>query len=115
MEIPDVLRARMEEPRPPAIEHVRLFLLTTVADALSLDEVRADAARTARVNREPVRRDAVAIETLLAESHPPGTLSVLVAWYANWVLTDDTSDADAAAWLADLASILREVLDEVDR
>jgi hypothetical protein len=64
----------------------------------------------AKVNRETVRRDAVAIEALLADPPPPGTLTRLVAWDGNWVLDDETSDAAAAAWLADLASLIRGVL-----
>jgi hypothetical protein len=67
MEVPDKLRARMDQPPPPALEQVRSFLGGYVADADGLDEVRTHMFRMAKVNRETVLRDAVAIEALRQE------------------------------------------------
>jgi hypothetical protein len=101
----------VNQPRPPAFEQVRSFLGGYVADCDSLDEVRVHLASLAEINRETVRREAVAIEALLADPPPPGGLARLVALDGNWVLDDETSDAAAAAWLSDLASLIRGVLD----
>ncbi|GAA1344156.1 hypothetical protein [Saccharothrix algeriensis] len=111
MEVPDKLRARANRPLPPALDQVRSFLRGYLADADGLDDVRAELARTAQVNRETVRRNAVAIDSLLADPPPPGVLAALVAVDGNWVLDDETSDTAAAAWLAGLADLVREVLE----
>ncbi|AGL15215.1 hypothetical protein L083_1705 [Actinoplanes sp. N902-109] len=83
-----------------------------VLDAGSLDEIRADLLQTAQVNTMPHRLDLAALEAVIAEPHPPGTLARLVGWEANRVL-DDPSDAGAAEFLRQLACMLRDVLDEV--
>lgn len=64
----------------------------------------------ARVNRETVRRNASAIEALLADPPPPGVLAPLVAVDGNWVLTE-YSDAAAASWLGELAALIHGVLE----
>ncbi|MFD4461784.1 hypothetical protein [Nocardia sp. NPDC058480] len=114
MDIPEALRARMNQPRPPAIDQVREFLICHVADIDGLDDLRMDIARTARLNRRTVLRDAEAIETLLSTPQPPGTLSWMVAANGNWVLEDETSDDLAADWLRGLATLIREVVQESD-
>jgi hypothetical protein len=111
MEVPDKLRARASQPAAPALEQVRSFLRGYIADSDGLDEVRAELVRMAEINRETVRRKAAAIEALLADPPPPGTLATLVAIDGNWVLDDETSDAAAAAWLNDLAALIRGVLE----
>jgi hypothetical protein len=110
MEVPDALRARASQPPPPPIEQVRSFLRSYLADADGLDDIRRDLARLARVNRETVRRDAVAIEALLANPPAPGTLATMVAVDGNWVLPDPTSDTAAAAFLQELAALIHGVL-----
>jgi hypothetical protein len=112
MEVPDKLRAQANQPPPPALDQVRSFLRGYIADSDSLDEVRTELVRMAEINRETVRRKAIAIETLLADPPPPGTLATMVAIDGNWVLDDETSDTAAASWLADLASLIRGVLDQ---
>jgi hypothetical protein len=107
MEVPEGLRARANRPSPPPLEQVRTFLRGHVADAESLDEVRADLASLAEVNAGTVRRIAEAITALLADPPPAGVLATLVAWDGNWVLEDDTSDALAARWLGDLSDLVR--------
>jgi hypothetical protein len=51
------------------------------------------------------------IESVLADPPSDGTLARLVGWDGNWVL-DDPSDAGAALFLRELASLLRAVLDQ---
>ncbi len=109
MDVPDKLRAWMNRPPPPPLEQVREFLATTVADSLGFDDLRADLARTAQVNRATVLRDADAIDAMLADPPPPGTLSMMVAHDGNWVLDDPTSDEAAIAWFRELSALIRSV------
>ena len=96
------------------LETVRRFLGGYVADAESLDEIRADLQELAQVNTRSIHRNLTAMEALLAQPpSPPGTLARLVGWEGNWVL-DDPSDAGAAAFLRDLARLLRAVIDEAE-
>jgi hypothetical protein len=96
------------------LETVRRFLGGYVADAESLDEIRADLLQLAQVNTRPIYRNVTAIESLLAEPpSPPGTLARLVGGEGNWVL-DDPSDAGAATFLRDLAQLLRAVIDKAE-
>jgi hypothetical protein len=114
-DLPDALRARMEElDARPALETVRDLLGANVADAESFDEIRADQRRLAQVSTRAIRRDLAALEALLADPpSSPGSLARLVGWEGNWVL-DDPSDDAAAQFLRELAQLLREVLDEAD-
>ena len=97
----------------PAIDLVRGFLGFKVADAEDLDEIRADLSQTAQVSTRKLRRELAAFEAVLADPPTaPGALARMVAWEGNWVL-EDSSDAAAAAFLGQLAQILRDVLDEV--
>ncbi|MFF0635498.1 hypothetical protein ACFYTS_23705 [Nocardia sp. NPDC004151] len=114
MEIPEALRARANQPSPPAIDQVRDFLSSYVADSVGLDEVRRNMARFAQISRRTVERKAEAIEALLATPQPPGTLSWMVAAAGNWALDDETSDAAAEAWLRDIAALIRGVLVEAE-
>jgi hypothetical protein len=101
-----------EQNAAPAIDVVRDFLGYKVADAESLDEIRADLRQTAQVSTRKLRRELAAFEAVLADPPPtPGALARMVAWEGNWVL-DDPSDAAAVRFLDDLAQMLREVLDE---
>jgi hypothetical protein len=96
----------------PALETVRAFLSANVADAESLDEIRADQRQVAQVSTRAIRRDLVALEAVLADPPTsPGALARLVGWDGNWVL-DDPSDAGAVQFLRELARLLREVLDD---
>jgi hypothetical protein len=113
--LPEPLRARMAElDGMSPLETVRRFLGGYVADAESLDEIRADLEQLAQTSTGSIRRNAAAIETLLAEPpSPPGTLARLVGSEGNWVL-EDPSDAGAAAFLRDLARLLRTAIDEAE-
>jgi hypothetical protein len=110
-DLPEAIRMHLaEQQSQPPLETVREFLLGHVADAESLDEVRARLQRIAQHSTHLHRRVLGALEVLLADSGPPGTLARLVGWDGNWVL-DDPSDAGAAQFLRDLAQLLRAVID----
>ncbi|AXB43214.1 hypothetical protein [Amycolatopsis albispora] len=110
----DWLWLRMVERRnrPPLspLEGTRKFLRDRVDDAGGLEEVRADVARTAASDPRPIREAVEAIEALIAEPSPDGTLSWIVAIDGNTRL-DDASDSGAIEYLHELAQMLREVLD----
>ena len=111
--LPEPLRARMAElDALSPLETVRSLLRGNVADADSLDEIRADLQQLAQVTTRSIHRDLAALEALLAEPpSSPGTLARLVGWDGNWVL-NDPSDAGAAQFLRELAQLLRAVLDD---
>jgi hypothetical protein len=110
-DLPESMRAHLaERDAQPPLGTVREFLLGHVADAESLDEVRARLRRIAQHSTRMHRRVLGAIESVLAASWPPDALARLVGWDGNWVL-DDPSDAGAARFLRDLAQLLREVID----
>lgn len=101
---------RLSAPPDPPLEATRNFLHSYIPDEDSLEAVRRSIRRMAGINKRTLYAGLAGIEGLLA--HPPdkpGVLSHLVAYDANWVL-DDPSDAGAAAWLKQLAEILREEL-----
>jgi len=96
----------------PAIDVVRDFLSFTVADAVSLDEIRADLRQTAQQTTRALRRELAALEAVLADPPtPPGMLMRMVALEGNWVL-DDLTDAGAVRFLGELAQMLRDVIEE---
>jgi hypothetical protein len=115
-DLPEPLRARMAElDAMSPLETVRDFLRGNLADAESLNEVRADLDQVAQVTTRGIRRDLAALDAVLAEPPTsPGVLARLVGWDGNWVLADP-SDAGAAQFLRELAQLLREVIDRADR
>jgi hypothetical protein len=101
-----------EQNAEPAIDVVRDFLGFKVADAEDLNEIRADLRQSALLSTRKLRRELAAFDAVLADPPTaPGALARMVAWEGNWVL-DDPSDAGAARFLAELAQMLRDVLDE---
>jgi hypothetical protein len=111
-DLPEPLRARMAEmDAAPPLEIVRDFLRGNVADAQNLDEIRADLRQVAQVTTRGIQRDLTALEAVLADPPPDGTLARLVGWDANWVL-DDPSEAGAARFLRELVALLSGVLEE---
>lgn len=99
----------------PALDTARDFLGGFVSDAGSLEEVRSDLAQLAQTNTRAHRRYLTALETVLAEPQPPGTLLQLVAGYGNWSLDHDPTDSGAAVFLADLVTMLRSIIDEAEQ
>jgi hypothetical protein len=112
-QIPESLRARMaeKETRPP-LEKVRSLLRGHVADTDGWGEIRHELGMTAQHSTRPLRQGLDAIDAVLAEELPPGTLLRMVAGDAGWPLDDDPTDTGAAAFLRELADLIRSVLDE---
>ncbi|MGH2354612.1 MAG: hypothetical protein ACRDI2_22555 [Chloroflexota bacterium] len=112
----EAIRARLRERErelasEPPLETVATFLSGFCAAAESLEAVRTDLSRIAATHPGSVRRYLDALDSVLAEPSPEGMLAQVVALEANWVL-DDPSDAGARAWLEELASLIRDVLDQ---
>jgi hypothetical protein len=115
-DLPEQLRARMAElAAMPALETARGFLGGVVGDAESLGEVRADLAQVAQISTRAHHRYLAALETVLSEEQPPGTLLELVAGYGGWSLDHDPTDSGAAVFLTGLVEMLRDVIDEADK
>ncbi|MFI7547583.1 hypothetical protein [Actinoplanes sp. NPDC049599] len=113
--LPEPMRARIEARNAlPPLERVREFLSSHVVGADNLEEVRADLRRTAHFSTARHYGDLAALEAVVTEPQPPGTLARLVGWEANWVL-EDPSDAGAAQFLRELRHLLRDVIDEAER
>jgi hypothetical protein len=111
--LPESLRGRVAARAALApIEKVRALLHGYVADAENIDEIRAEMRRTARTNDFHLRQYLEALDTILAEPQPAGTLLRLVEGDANWGIDHDQSDAGAAAFLGVVAETLRSVIDE---
>jgi hypothetical protein len=110
--LPEPLRARIAEraARPP-LEKVGHFLHFYVADSDGFDDVRSEIQRTASADPRSLREDLAALEAVLAEQHPPRTLLRLVEDDGNWGLDEDPTDGGAAAFLTQLAQLVRSALD----
>jgi hypothetical protein len=112
--LPERMRRRQDELEgQPPLDRVRAFVGGELSDADSLDEVRAGWWQLAGMNTRALKLDLRALDAVLAAPQPPGLLSELVAWDANWVL-DDTSDAGAEAFLRQIAEMLRQVVAEAE-
>jgi len=104
------LEAKMNEPPKPALEVVRLYL-RGIADIDRDDEIQRGLDRMRERYPRGLAETADAIDTVLADTNPPGLLSRLVGWDGNYVL-DDPSDEGAAAWLRKLAAQMRATLNQ---
>jgi hypothetical protein len=60
-------------------------------------------------------RRGAALEAVLAEPQPPGTLLQLVAGYGNRSLDHDPTDSGATVFLAGLVTMLRSIIDEAEQ
>jgi len=111
--LPESLRARIAERSALSpIDKVRKLLHGYVADAEDFGEIRANLLHTARTNDFFLRQYLDALESILVEPQPPGTLLHLVEGDANWGIDDDQTDAGAAVFLRKVAELLRSVIDE---
>jgi len=109
--LPESLQARVAARSAlPPIEKVRALLHSYVEDAEDFDEIGAALRRTARTNDFHLRQYLEALETVLAEPQPPGTLLRLVEGDANWGIDHDQTDAGAAVFLHELADLLRSTI-----
>lgn len=111
--IPDSLRSHIAEKdaRPP-LEKVRSLLRSHVADTDGWGEIRDELEMTSQHSTRPLRQGLEAIDAVLSEDLPPGTLLRMVAGDAGRPLDDDPTDAGAAVFLRKLADLIRSVLDQ---
>jgi hypothetical protein len=113
-DLPESLRARIAERSAlSSIDKVRKLLHSYVHDADSFDEIRDELRDTAATSTLFLDQYRAALETVLAEPQPPGTLLRLVAGDGNRGL-DDPTDAEAAAYLRRLLEALQSVIAEVE-
>jgi len=114
--IPEPLRARMAQmnARSP-VEKVASLLGGYVADTDGIGEIQDGLRTTARHSTRSLRQALDAIDVVLGEELPPGTLLRLVAGEGGWPLDDDPTDAGAAAFLRELAGIIRAAVEEAER
>ena len=114
--LPEPLRARMaERDALPALEKVGSLLRGHVADTDGLEEVREELTMTARSSTRYLRQQLGAIETVLTEDLPAGTLLRLVEGDGLWPLDDDPTDAGAAHFLRELADLLSGIIQAADQ
>ncbi|MEU8817839.1 hypothetical protein [Actinoplanes sp. NPDC048796] len=112
--LPESLRARIAERSALSpVDKVRALLHGYVHDADSFDEIRDELEDTASTNTFFLKQYLVALETVLSEPQPDGTLLRLVAGDGNRGL-DDPTDAAAAAYLHRLLETLRTVIGSVE-
>ncbi|MBU2669841.1 hypothetical protein KOI35_40660 [Actinoplanes bogorensis] len=111
-QIPEPLRARMAEmdARSP-VEKVGWLLRAHVADTDGPAEIREELGMTARHSARSLNQALEAIDTLLTHEQPPNTLLYLVAGDGGRPLDDDPTDRGAAAYLRELAVMVREAID----
>lgn len=83
-----------------------------VGDAESLDEVMANFRDAASRDTLFLGQELDALETILDEPQPAGTLLRLAAWDAGWDMDHDQTDSGAAVFLRGLADMLRTAIDE---
>lgn len=105
-----LLYAKLHAPPDPPLEATRNFVHHFFSDD-SWEEAREDIARRSVEYPRTVLAGLAGIEGLLA--NPPAEQAVLynlVMWDANKGLDDDPTDEGAAAWLREVAEMVREVL-----
>lgn len=83
-----------------------------VADTVSDDEVRDELGMTARHSTLSLHQALEALDELLANEQPPGTLLDLVVWDGGRALDDVQTDGNAAVYLRQLAGWVREAVAE---
>lgn len=114
--LPDPLRARRAElDARSALQRVRDLLRSYVLGADGIEEIRSEFTDSAQTTTRFLRQDLAAIESVLAADLPAGTLLRLVEDDGNWGLDHDPTDAGAAAFLREIADVLRSVVGPVDQ
>ncbi|GAA2492794.1 hypothetical protein [Winogradskya humida] len=113
--LPEPLRARMEQQAARSTwETVRDFIEGFVADTSGLDEVRTGLQQTADYSTRSLHTALAAIDAILVEPQPEGTLLRLVAGHGGWDLDHDPTDAGAAVFLHELAGMVRAVIEQTE-
>ncbi len=109
--LPESMRRHLQrEAAEPPIERVKRFLLGTVSNADSLEEVAADLRSLAEQNTRAIHLNLAALDHVLADPINQSEFARLVGWHGNWVL-EDPSNAAAKQFLEGLAEMLRNTLD----
>ncbi len=113
--LPEPFRSRaMELTERPPMEKVRSLFRAHVDDSSTLEEVREEFRSAARFETFFLRQDLVALETILTEPHPSGTLLRLAAGDANWDMDQDPTDRGASVFLRGIAEMLRAAIEEAE-
>ncbi|WP_240670484.1 hypothetical protein [Actinoplanes solisilvae] len=113
--LPEPLRARIAEREARStIEKARSLLQGYVPDSDGSDEIREELLTTARYNTYFLRQELTALETVLTEDLPNGTLFRMVSIDASWPLDDDPTDAGAAVFLRQFAGWVRAAIDQAE-
>ncbi|WP_250036065.1 hypothetical protein [Paractinoplanes maris] len=94
-------------------EWVGWLLRGHVADTDGDDEIRDELMTTARHSTRSLRRAVVAVDVVLAEQQPPGTLIFMVADDGGRAL-DDPTDRGAAEFLRRLADWTRAAVEAAE-
>jgi hypothetical protein len=111
MDIPEILKNKLNAASKPPIEEAKQFLRRYWGDEAMLDAIRIQMENTISFSPSSIVRGLVAIEALLATPLPDGTLLDMVLWDANHPL-DDPSEQSAKVWLQEIAEFVRDVLGE---
>ncbi|WP_157751608.1 hypothetical protein [Actinoplanes derwentensis] len=77
-----------------------------------MDEVMEEFRDSAQRDTFFLRQNLTALETILDEPQPPGTLLQLAEWDANWSMDHDPTNDGAAVFLRRLAEMLRSAIEE---
>jgi hypothetical protein len=115
-ELPEPLRSRAAELMArPSLEQARALIHGHVEDAGDFDEIRQSVRAVAGRTNTLLRQELTALESVLAEPQPSGTLLRLAAWDANWNMDDDPTDQGAARFLHEVARTVREAIEEAEQ
>ncbi|MEH1766432.1 hypothetical protein [Nostoc sp.] len=109
MDIPEIIKNKLNTTSKPSLEEARQFLRRYWGDETMLDEIRIQMENTVSFSPSSVIRGLEAIEAVLVTPLPDGTLLDMVLWDANYPL-DDPSEGSAKAWLKDISEFVRNVL-----
>ena len=95
------------------VEWIGWLLRGHVADTEGEEEIRDELSMTAQHSTQSLRRALTAVDVLLTEEQPPGTLLYLVADDGSRSL-DDPTDRGAAVFLRQLAEWTRAAVDDAE-
>ncbi|MEV0897184.1 hypothetical protein [Actinoplanes sp. NPDC049802] len=114
-DLPDWMRVRIEDRlTQPPIEAVRDLLQMYVNDSCGFDEIRRELRPVTGFETAFLRLQLDALERVLAEPQPKGTLLWLVELDANHGMDHDPTDRGAAVFLRQIADLVREALAEAE-
>jgi hypothetical protein len=109
MDIPEILKNKLNATSKLSIEDAKQFLRRYWGDETMLESIRTQMENTISFSPRSIVRGLLAIEVLLATPLPNGTLLDIVLWDANHPL-DDPSEQSAKIWLQETVEFVRSVL-----